>query len=103
MRNLRRILMNNSLKKIKIYLDTSVLSYLKQEDSPEKMTKPEISKDFTIDDIHKIREYNWEQTKTLSVSEQIEYYRTKARNFLNEAGIIPDEINNNSVKNKEII
>ena len=30
--------MNNSLKKIKIYLDTSVLSYLKQEDSPEKMT-----------------------------------------------------------------
>ena len=95
--------MNNSLKKIKIYLDTSVLSYLKQEDSPEKMIKPEISKDFTIDDIHKIREYNWEQTKTLSVSEQIEYYRTKARNFLNEAGIIPDEINNNSVKNKEII
>ena len=29
--------MNNSFRKTKIYLDTSVLSYLKQEDSPEKM------------------------------------------------------------------
>lgn len=35
-----------------------------------KMTKPEISKDFTIDDIHKICEYNWEQTKNLSPKEQ---------------------------------
>ena len=29
------------------------------------MTELDISKDFTIDDIHKIREYNWEQTKNL--------------------------------------
>ncbi len=29
--------MPNVLRKTKIYLDTSVLSYLKQEDSPERM------------------------------------------------------------------
>ena len=54
-----------------------------------KMTKPEISKDFTIDDIHKIREYNWEQTKNLSPKEQSNYFKSKAEAFLTEAGITP--------------
>ena len=53
------------------------------------MTKPEISSEFTIDDIHKIREYNWEQTKKLSPQEQSKYYNDKALAFLNEAGIFP--------------
>ena len=53
------------------------------------MTKPKISKDFTIDDIHKIREYNWEQTKNLPPKEQSEYYKKKANAFLSEAGITP--------------
>lgn len=53
------------------------------------MTKPEISKDFTIEDIHKIREYNWEQTKNLSPKEQCDYYKSKAAAFLAESGIKP--------------
>ena len=53
------------------------------------MTKPEISKDFTVEDIHKIREYNWGQTKNLSPSEQSAYYRNKAEAFLKDAGITP--------------
>ncbi len=54
------------------------------------MTKPDISPDFTIDDIHKIREYNYEQTKNLSVAEQSSYYKAKAEQFLKEAGIQPN-------------
>ena len=53
------------------------------------MNKPEISKDFTIDDIHKIREYNYEETKHLTVAEKAEYYKSKAESFLKEAGITP--------------
>lgn len=53
------------------------------------MTDLNISPDFTIDDIHKIREYNYKQTKNLSSSEQSEYYRNKAESFLKEAGIVP--------------
>ena len=53
------------------------------------MTELDISKDFTIDDIHKIREHNWEQTKNLSPKEQSEYYKNKAVSFLAEAGITP--------------
>ena len=53
------------------------------------MNKPDISPDFTIDDIHKIREYNYEQTKNLSVAEQGAYYKDKAEQFLKEAGIQP--------------
>ncbi|MBO4728854.1 MAG: hypothetical protein J5631_10575 [Spirochaetaceae bacterium] len=54
------------------------------------MNKPDISPDFTIDDIHKIREYNYEQTKNLSVEEQSAYYKDKAEQFLKEAGIQPN-------------
>jgi len=32
-------------------------------------TKPTISKDFTIDDIHKIREWHYEQRKEMGVGE----------------------------------
>jgi len=32
-------------------------------------TKPAISKDFTIDDIHKIREWNYEQRKEMGMEE----------------------------------
>ena len=53
------------------------------------MTKPDISPNFTIDDIHKIREYNYEQTKNLSPKEQCDYYNNKAEKFLKEAGIQP--------------
>lgn len=38
------------------------------------MTKPNISPNFTIEDIHKIREYNYEMTKDLTVAERRAYY-----------------------------
>ena len=38
------------------------------------MEKPVLSPDFTIEDIHKIREYNYEVTKNMTVEEKIEYY-----------------------------
>jgi hypothetical protein len=32
--------------------------------------------DFTIDDIHKIREQNYERTKNMTMEEKIAYYNT---------------------------
>ena len=43
--------------------------------------KPDISPDFTIDDIHKIREWNYERLKDATVEEQIAYYREGAKRF----------------------
>ena len=40
------------------------------------MEKPIISPDFTIEDIHKIREYNYEVTKDMTIEEKIAYYNT---------------------------
>ena len=36
----------------------------------------EISPDFTIEDIHRIREYNYEATKHMTVEEKLLYYNT---------------------------
>lgn len=35
----------------------------------EKLNRPDISPDFTIEDIHKIREYNYERRKNMSFEE----------------------------------
>ena len=40
------------------------------------MEKLIISPDFTVDDIHKIREENYERTKNMTMEEKIEYYNT---------------------------
>ena len=48
-----------------------------------------ISDNFTVDDIHKVREYNYEQTKNMSEKEREEYYSCEAESFLNSAGIVP--------------
>ena len=40
------------------------------------MEKPIISPNFTIEDIHKIREYNYEVTKNMTIEEKIAYYNT---------------------------
>lgn len=45
------------------------------------MNKPEISNNFTVDDIHKVREYNHEATKNMSFVERKKYYDTKANEF----------------------
>ena len=84
------------MRKLKVYLDTSVISHLLQEDVPEKMAdtsgkwgmimiaKPVISPDFTIEDIHKIREYHYELTKNMTKQEKINFYNEGGRAFLKE-------------------
>lgn len=46
------------------------------------MEKPNISPDFTVEDIHKIREYNYEMTKNLSPEEYRDYYHKGAAETL---------------------
>jgi hypothetical protein len=43
--------------------------------------KPELSPDFTIDDIHKIREWHYEILKDATIEEQINFYREGALEF----------------------
>ena len=38
-----------------------------------------ISPDFTIDDIHKIREYHYELTKDMTVAEKVAYYNNSGK------------------------
>jgi hypothetical protein len=42
--------------------------------------KPDISPAFTIDDIHKIREWHYEILKDATNEEQINFYRQKSAN-----------------------
>ena len=46
--------------------------------------KPIISPDFTIEDIHKIREYHYEFTKDMRTQERINFYNEGGRAFLRE-------------------
>jgi hypothetical protein len=46
--------------------------------------KPEISPDFTIDDIHKIREWHFEQLKDANIAERMEYYNSSAKKVRQE-------------------
>lgn len=44
-----------------------------------KMNRPNIEKgSFSVDDIHKIREYNYEKTKNLSSKDLIKYINDRA-------------------------
>lgn len=38
-----------------------------------------ISPDFTIEDIHKIREQNYERTKGMTVAEKVAYYNNSGK------------------------
>lgn len=38
-----------------------------------------ISPDFTIEDIHKLREYNYEMTKDMTDKERMDYYNKRGR------------------------
>ncbi|MCI8373806.1 MAG: hypothetical protein HFI75_15750 [Lachnospiraceae bacterium] len=38
-----------------------------------------ISPDFTIDDIHKIREQNYEITKDMTIDEKVSYYNNSGK------------------------
>lgn len=48
------------------------------------MEKPILSPDFTIEDIHKLREYNYYVTKDMTPQERIDYYNQKGCTFLKE-------------------
>lgn len=43
------------------------------------MKKPVLSPNFTIEDIHKLREYNYEITKNMTDEERMEYYNKRGR------------------------
>ena len=45
------------------------------------MDKPKISPDFTVEDIHKIREYHYELTKDMPFEERAAFYRESAKEF----------------------
>ena len=48
------------------------------------MEKPILSPDFTIEDIHKLREYNYCHTKDMTPLERRNYYNERGRAFLKE-------------------
>ena len=48
------------------------------------VAQPIISPDFTIEDIHKIREYHYELTKDMTTQERINFYNEGGRAFLAE-------------------
>ena len=70
------------MKKLKLYLDTSVISHLKQDDAPEKMNinKPNISSDYNMEDFYKLREYLSLKYKDMPSEELInEFHKTSKR------------------------
>ena len=48
------------------------------------VTKPVISPDFTIEDIHKIREHHYELTKDMTPQERMDFYNEGGKAFLRE-------------------
>ena len=48
------------------------------------ITKPVLSPDFTIEDIHKIREYHCELTKDMTPQERMNFYNEGGKAFLKE-------------------
>lgn len=48
------------------------------------MDKPILSPNFTIEDIHKLREYNYEMTKHMTDKERMDYYNESGRAFQRE-------------------
>ncbi len=41
------------------------------------MDRPILSPNFTIEDIHKLREYNYYQTKDMTPQERMDYYNSR--------------------------
>ena len=45
------------------------------------MEKPTISPDFTVEDIHKIREYHYEITKNMDMDTVLDFYQQGSKEF----------------------
>ena len=58
------------------------------------MEKPVISPQFTIEDIHKLREYNYYLIKDMTTQEKVDYYNKKGWAFLRkkEFEALADEV-----------
>ena len=52
------------------------------------MRHPDGTYDLTIEDIHEIRERNYEKTKHMSSSELVEYYNRKGREAAVRLGLV---------------
>lgn len=48
------------------------------------VTKPDSSPDFTVEDIHKIREYHYELTKDMTPQEKMDFYNEGGKAVLRE-------------------
>ncbi len=48
------------------------------------MEKPVLSPDFTIEDIHKLREYNYYLTRDMTPQERRNFYNERGRAFQKE-------------------
>ncbi len=48
------------------------------------MEKPILSPNFTLEDIHRLREYNYEMTKNMTDQERMDYYNKAGRAFQRE-------------------
>ncbi len=55
------------------------ICYLAESMKRENMEKPVLSPNFTIEDIHKLREYNYEMTKHITDEERMDYYNKAGR------------------------
>ena len=60
--------------------------------------KLEISPDFTLEDIRKIRDYNYEITKNMTTNERIDYYNKGAESFKKEFEKFKERKRNNHAK-----
>jgi hypothetical protein len=60
--------------------------------------KPQISPQFTIDDIHKIREWNYERLKDATVQERIDEIRRQAEPGIRAIEKLKAERNNGLVQ-----
>ena len=49
--------------------------------------EPKLSENFTIDDIHKIRYWNYERFKDATTEERMEYYRTYTDETIKQLGL----------------
>ncbi len=50
------------------------------------MEKPILSPNFTIEDNHKLREYNYERTKDITVAEKVAYYNSSGKEAERDIG-----------------
>ena len=57
--------------------------------------KLHISPNLTIEDIHKIREYNFEMTKNMTTEDKFSYYRNGAEKALKRMSELKEENKNN--------